>query len=763
MNKAVTDGITFMPPQFSDGLDVWSSEDGTAGSATYQGALNAIYTPSDQDFGGALEMQKTQGVQKLRYMGQTPILPGCYLRIKAKIKAITGNLPNVRIAAWAGGAGDAHVSGLTEVGPEVSLTTYGQVVEISAIVGTGQRSGVDMPWGLGPIYGHFGLDLTGPNDGIVRIDGIEIEDVTSAFLRDMLSTVDVRDFGAVGDGVTDDHAAFEAADAAANGREVLISAGVHYLGDSVTFQSPVKIEGTVTMPVDKIFAMVQNFDLPDYIRVFGSNEEALRKAFQALLNNVAHETLDLGGLRFDISGPIDMQAAVSNRTVFSQRRVIRNGQISVKPSSKWDTEVLTSQATYSANNAKKLTGVANVASIPVGSLVEGNGVGREVYVAEKNIAAQEITLNLPLYDAGGTQVFTFRRFKYILDFSGFEELGKFTVSDVEFQCSGRCSAVLLPQNAKAFTFKDCFFTRPKNRGITSFANGDQGMLIDQCQFLSDEAPLAAVDRISIGLNANANDVKLRDNRATYFRHFAVLAGSSSIITGNHYFQGDGRQNSPRTAGLVLTRTNNRATIVGNYIDNNFIEWANEHDATPDFSSEFSFSSLNVSDNVFIVSHVAPWFTFMMVKPYGPGHFINGLNVNGNSFRIIGDNINRVESLDTSFAALDFDRVQNVTFANNTYSNVTIPSVNPAVIAHTEASPTQTWVIDANDKLPFGANAQRVDSFVLTQPLLDGAGGSYHGVPYVQVKQGPDKDQVHLQWEKPLRGAALVHIRIDDAL
>ena len=131
--------------------------------------------------------------------------------------------------------------------------------------------------------------------------------------------------------------------------------------------------------------------------------------------------------------------------------------------------------------------------------------------------------------------------------------------------------MLLPKAAKAFTFKDCYFTRPKNRGITSFANGDQGMLVDQCQFLSDEAPLAAVDRVSIALNANANDVKLRDNRVTYFRHFAVLAGGSTIISGNHYFQGDDLQNSPRTAGLVLTKTNNRATIVGNYIDNNFSE------------------------------------------------------------------------------------------------------------------------------------------------------------------------------------------------
>ena len=321
------------------------------------------------------------------------------MRIRAKIKAITGNLPNIRIAAWAGAADNSHVTGVTEFGPEISLTTYGEVVEVSAIVGTGQRSGVDMPWGLTPVYGHFGLDLTGPNGGIVRIDDIEIEDVTRVFLRDMLSIVDVRDYGAVGDGVTDDHMAFEAADAAANGREVLISSGVHYLGDSVTFQSPVRIEGTVTMPADKTFAMEQNFDMPNYIRAFGDEGEALRKAFQPLINDVGHETLDLGGLRFDIKGPIDMQAAVATRDIFAQRRVIRNGQISVEPSSDWDTEVFTSQATYSAADTRTLTGVTNVANIPIGSLVEGNGVGREVYVREKNISASEITLSSPLYDA----------------------------------------------------------------------------------------------------------------------------------------------------------------------------------------------------------------------------------------------------------------------------------------------------------------------------------------------------------------------------
>jgi len=38
MNKAITDGVVFMPPAFEEGLSVWSSEDGTPGSDTYEGA-----------------------------------------------------------------------------------------------------------------------------------------------------------------------------------------------------------------------------------------------------------------------------------------------------------------------------------------------------------------------------------------------------------------------------------------------------------------------------------------------------------------------------------------------------------------------------------------------------------------------------------------------------------------------------------------------------------------------------------------------------
>ena len=120
MNKAITDGLVLTPPLFENGLDVWSSGDGTPGSDTYQGAANAALVPADQDFSSCLELQKTQATQKLRWMGETPILPGCYLRITARVKAVSGNLPAVRIAGWAGAAGGAHVGGLTEVGPSTT-------------------------------------------------------------------------------------------------------------------------------------------------------------------------------------------------------------------------------------------------------------------------------------------------------------------------------------------------------------------------------------------------------------------------------------------------------------------------------------------------------------------------------------------------------------------------------------------------------------------------------------------------------------------
>ncbi|KAE9628314.1 glycosyl hydrolase family 28-related protein [Parasedimentitalea maritima] len=760
MNKAITEGVALMPPAFVDGLDQWSSGDGTPGSDTYDGAVNAAFVPSDADFGGCLELQKTASTQKLRYMGQTPLLPGCYLQVKARIKAISGALPSVRIAAWAGGSGGSHIGGVVETGPSTTLTSYGAVVEVIAIIGTGARGGVDMAWGRNATYGHMGLDLTGPTGGVVRIEDIDIIDITSAYLRDMLSLVDVTDFGAVGDGVTNDAPAFEAADDAADGRRILVPTGEFYLDDTVSLNHHVMFEGTVTMPTDKMLLLTKDFDFPSYASAFGSEDLGFKKAFQALLNNSDHESLDLGGRKVSLSGPVDMQAAVPNKTNYSTRRIIRNGQIEAQSAAVWDTETVTAQATYNPNDSRTLTSVANIANIPVGALVEGSGVGREVYVKSKNTGAGELTLNSPLYDAAGTQVFTFKDFKYMLDFSGFSSLSKFGMTEVEIQCNSHCSALRLAPAGSVFSLDHCFISRPKDRGISSIGSGCQGILIDNCQFLSAEEPDDVPDRVSVALNVNANDAKLRNNRATKFRHFAILAGENNTVTGNHFFQGDTVANGVRTAGLVISSTYCSTTVSDNYVDNCFIEWTNELDSTPDFTAGFSFSSLSITDNVFLSGDVAPWFSYIVIKPYGSDHFLNGMSVSGNKFRSINGSIDRAERVDTSFSGLDFSRTKNVFFEGNTFHNVSAAVSNPLRVRHDQSSATKTWTIDPDDGLPFGGRSRGVDGVIALGAIRTSGGSSRYAMPYVDLEQGSNRDQIDLVWEESVHGEVQVTMRMD---
>ena len=761
MNKVITAGLQLMPPEFEAGLDVWSSGDGTPGSDTYDGAANAAIVSSDADFSGCLELQKLSTTQKLRYMGQTPLLPGCYLQIKARVKAISGALPTVRIAGWAGNSSNAHVGGVIETGPSQTLTSYGQVVEVTAIVGTGSRNGVDMPWGRTATYGHFGLDLTGPNGGVVRIDDIEIEDLTSAFLRDMMSLVDVTDFGAIGDNATDNTAAFEAADAAADGRHILVPAGTYHLADTVSLDHPVVFEGKLNMPTDKMLLLRKSFDFPTYAAAFDNEELGFKKAFQALMNSVDHESLDLGGRIITLTGPIDMQATVPNRSSYSTRRMIRNGQFAAVANSAWNTDTLTAQATYDPGDAHKLTNVSNIANIPVGALVEGNGVGREIYVRSKNTGAGELTLSAPLYDAAGTQNFTFKDFKYMLDFSGFSALSKFGFSEVEFQCNSLCSALRLSPSGKTFGLDLCYVSRPKDRGISSIGTGCQGIIVDNCQFLSAEDALDVSDRVSVALNVNSNDPKLRNNRVTRFLHFAVLGGSNNTVTGNHFFQGDSVAGGVRSAGIVLSSTYCSTTISDNYVDNCFVEWTNEHDSTPDFTTGFSFSALSISDNVFLSGDVASWFSYFVIKPYGTGHFLNGVTVSGNKFRSINGNIDRAERVDTSFSDLDFSRSKSVFFEGNTYHGVDTSTANPLRIKHDQATAASTWTVSTEGRLPFEGYARTVDAVTALGAIRTSGGSSRYVMPYADVEQGSNKDQIRLNWGEALHGEVQVVVRIDN--
>jgi hypothetical protein len=759
MNKAITDGIVFNPLPFSAGLALWSSGDGTPGSDSYAISGSGVFVAADQDFAGCLEVLKTDATTRVRYMGETPIEPGCYLQVTARIKAISGPMPAVSISGWAGLAGGIELTGVPEVGPSVQLTTYGEVVEVKAIIATADRSGVDMVW-TGAQYGHLGINLTGPTGGLVRLDDITIDDVSSVFTRDLVGLVDVRDYGAKGDGVTDDSAAFNAADAAADGRTVMVPAGDYLLESNVTMDNVVRFEGRIVQAPEYRFIMQRDYNYDTYLAAFQDEELAFKKAYQALINFADHDSLDLCGRRVLLTEPVDMQATDPSRVRFETRRVIRNGQFQPDDSAAWDPVQVTSQATYSAGNHRELTNVTNITSIPVGSLVEGNGVGREIYVTSVNIGAETLELSRPLYDAEGSQVFTFTRFQYLLDFSGYEKLSQFILDDIEFQGRGVASGIMMAPDGFTFHVRDCFVNKPKDRGITSPGRGCQGMMIDRCQLISDEQAVPVSARVSIGFNANANDVKIRDNRVSKFKHFCVLAGSGSLMTGNHWFHGDDEVNGVRMGGIVLTLPNPKSIFTGNYCDNNFIEWTNEHDASPALGAQFSFGGLTITGNMFTTNDVADWFNFIVIKPYGAGHFINGFSVVGNVFRSLNGRIDRVESVDTTFADLDFTRTQDLDFFGNTFHNVNEPATNPAHLTHDQQTEATTWVMDAGAALPFGGRARSVESVMPQGAITNATSTRVHDLPWSEGEQGGDNRSVHLNWSEPVKGEVRYAVRMD---
>lgn len=763
MNISVTEGLDLMPPPFAEGLNVWSSEDGTPGSASYDGAANAALVPADQDFGGCLELLKTQITQKLRWKGQTPIRPGVYLRIRARVKAVSGVLPDVQVAAYAATATGTAVLGLPLVGPATTLTSYGEIVEVSAIVGTGNRGGVDMPWGMEPVYGHFGLDLTGGSGGVVRIDDIVIEDVTSAFLRDMMDMVDVRDYGALGDGVSDDHAAFVAADTASAGRTLVVPDGTFRIGSSLTLQSKVRFDGTLTMDTASRLILVRNFDLPTYIDAFGDEQEGFKKGLQALLNYADHDAFDMKGRRVELDGPVDVQAVVSDVDVFLTPRTLRNGQLYARDTTQWAPDVVTSTGTYNPNNGSQLTGLSNAAQIAPGSLVTGQGVGREVYVTNVDVSSGSLTLSAPLYGPNTTQSYTFTRFKYALDFHGFAQLSFFTLQNVEFQLRKFASAVMLARGGDNNMIKDCYFNRPSDRAITSTGRACQGLNIDRCQFSSPEQGDPAVSRTSVAFNVNANDVKVRNCTFQRFGLTGIMHGSNHLVIGNHLYQGDDLPDSPRMPGLVFTYPPTGSVVSSNYIDNCYIEWTNEYDALPDLGAGYSFTGMTITSNIFLAIDALDSFRFIVIKPYGTGHSISNMHVNQNVFKSVKGLLDRVEGVDTSFAELNAWACRNLTFERNTFLAVREPASSPVTLEFQQNTNQTTWTLDVSAYLPFQGNARTVSAVVAEGSILNASGAKVTAMPGVLVNQGPAYDFVQLVWPEACRGTVHVTTRVDRPL
>ncbi|CAM5343352.1 glycosyl hydrolase family 28-related protein [Frigidibacter albus] len=273
--------------------------------------------------------------------------------------------------------------------------------------------------------------------------------------------------------------------------------------------------------------------------------------------------------------------------------------------------------------------------------------------------------------------------------------------------------------------------------------------------------LRAQDRTSIMVNINANDCKIRDNRVVRFRHFMVAAGNGHILQGNHWFQGDEETAGLRVAGLVLAETNLKMLIVGNYVDNSVIEWTNEYEATPNFVSQYSFGGLTITGNIFTANDVAPWFNWLVIKPYGSGHFVQGLTMTGNVFKVLNGSITRVEAVDTTFAGLDMARMRNVIFKNNTFNAVNQVTASPVYLQHDQATEAATWTVTPGAFLPFGGWARNVESVVAEGMVTTASGARVSEMPFVLVEQGTSKQEVRVNWSAPCKGRLQIKVRVDN--
>lgn len=751
---------SIMPSPFADGLENWSSGNGTANTPDYTAQQYSGFVPADQDFGGCLEIYTESSVQRLRYKGQTPFAPETYLKVVARVKLISGPKPSVRIAAYPRTSFGGEALGEPQAATQTYIPDYGTVYEISTIIGPSPRADVGIVWSSQVDKAHVGLDIVGATGTVIRVDDIEITNVANDLVDQKLARLDVRDYGAVGDGSTDNYNAFRAASQAASGRTLYVPQGTFYIARSVSIDAPIVFEGKIEMPSAAYLALTESYDLPSYVSAFKDEELGFEKALQALFATSSHAVLDMRGRRVTIRRPIDVAAAVNNTTEFNARRVLQNGQISIQGREDWLKTSVTAIASYTPSDGKVLRNVSSPASIEVGSLVTGTGVGREVYVSSVNVAAKTVTLSQGLYGVNGTQSFTFTRFKYALDFSGFTKLNFFEMKDVQFDLDGKANAVLLPKGGRLFTFHGCRFNKPKERIITSYAEGCQGMVLTDCMFLSDESGTKASERTSIAVNANKNDIKVKNCWSQHFRHFLVLSGQNNTITGNHFFQGDAIAVGSRTAGIVLASTNTMSTISNNYIDNSFIEWTNEHDAGGDFTSGYGFSALSMTGNVCLCSEVYDWFTFLTIKPYGNNHILSDLTVSDNLFRAVGQRIDRVERVDTSFADLKHSSTNNIHFLRNTFNAVTTETHNPLVVKHTQNSHSTKWVVPTGGQLPFGGEALRILNYAARGPLRTSSNKNIFEMPHAYPQKGTDNSSVELVFGNAVNGTLSVTIASD---
>ncbi len=460
---------------------------------------------------------------------------------------------------------------------------------------------------------------------------------------------------------------------------------------------------------------------------------SLRRGLQALFQRAGPGTLDLGGCEIVLQAPIDMPLGL--RVPTAHRRVIRNGRILCRAGSDWAPVTQLSDASYTPSNPKVLSNVTGIASIPVGALVEGTGVGREVYVTARRLDAAELILSQPLWGAAANQSYSFTRFRHALDLSGVGGPCDLGFADLVLECNGIASGLSLPCGATSIYLDRCDFDAIADRGVTSFGSACQSF-----RMTGGRVRGTGLDMVAVTVSSDAATIRGVQAEAPM-----VLHGQSHMVEG-----------CDLAGGVVLTAAMSSALLTGNRFKGAGVEVTDECSG----ADVASLGGLSVTGNHFSATDPAPGFRWIMLRPHRADRPLSRLSVTGNTFIATGTNARRVEGIDTRHADPDHVRTRSVTFQGNVIEGVDQPAMNPVTLEFEQATSATTWTLNVGDHLPFGGHARTVTGVVPNGPIRSGDEMPEHAMPIVRGNAGSRHRYVRLVWPVPCHGKVFVTTRID---
>ena len=150
----------------------------------------------------------------------------------------------------------------------------------------------------------------------------------------------------------------------------------------------------------------------------------------------------------------------------------------------------------------------------------------------------------------------------------------------------------------------------------------------------------------------------------------------------------------------------------------------------------------------------------MIKPFGSGHFIQGLNVVGNTFKSINGQIERIERVDDSIASLEHGLARLINFSGNTFNGVQQLTINPVTLEFSQNDNASVWSLGIGGFLPFQGYVRTVSSVIPEGELLTTGAARVYDMPSVTPLDGANQNQVRLGWSVPTRGRVQVTARCD---